>query len=42
MMNAYAAKLILEQIGCKQVAVVRDKCIDHGDGYCAYDQRWRA
>jgi hypothetical protein len=42
LMNAFATRLILETIGCKEVEVTREKCIDHGDPYCAYAQRWRA
>jgi hypothetical protein len=42
LMNGYATRLILEQIGCKGVAVSWDKCVDRNDGYCAYSQHWIA
>jgi hypothetical protein len=40
LMNVYATKLILETIGCKSVQSTWEKCIDRGDAYCAYSQRW--
>jgi hypothetical protein len=40
LMNVYATKMILELSGCKDVTTSLIRCIDKGDTYCAYEQRW--
>lgn len=40
LMNVYATKTILELSGCTDVSTSLIRCIDKGDSYCAYEQRW--
>lgn len=41
-MNLYATRLILESIGKKEVTGTILKCVDRGDAYCAYVQKWKS
>jgi hypothetical protein len=41
LMNLYATRLTLEIIGQKDVNGITQKCVDRGDGYCSYVQKWK-
>ena len=42
LMNLHATRLILEMTGQKDVRGELSACVNRGDAYCAYSQRWKA